>query len=59
LFDGAIRENVAYGLESVSDEVIVAALRDANAWEFVERLPGGYDTRVGEKGARLSGRQKQ
>jgi ATP-binding cassette, subfamily B, bacterial len=59
LFDGTIRENVTYGLGSVSDDVMVTALRDANAWEFVERLPDGYDTRVGEKGARLSGGQKQ
>lgn len=59
LFDGTIRENVTYGLESVPDDVIVTALRDANAWEFVERLPAGMETRVGEKGARLSGGQKQ
>jgi ATP-binding cassette subfamily B protein len=59
LFDGTIRENVTYGLPSLSDEVVLTALRDANAWEFVERLPDGIETRVGEKGARLSGGQKQ
>ncbi|MEU3611966.1 ABC transporter ATP-binding protein [Streptomyces sp. NPDC006872] len=60
LFDGTIRENVAYGMEDEADEETVrAALRDANALEFVERLPDGPDTLVGERGARLSGGQKQ
>jgi ATP-binding cassette subfamily B protein len=60
LFDGTIRENVAYGMEDEADEETVrAALRDANALEFVERLPEGLDTLVGERGARLSGGQKQ
>lgn len=59
LFDGTIRENVTYGLPSVSEEAVSTALRHANAWEFVEHLPDGVDTRVGEKGARLSGGQKQ
>jgi len=59
LFDGTIRDNVLYGLGGVDDEELRAALRDANALEFVERLPEGLDTRVGEKGARLSGGQKQ
>ncbi|MER6956732.1 MULTISPECIES: ABC transporter ATP-binding protein [unclassified Streptomyces] len=60
LFDGTIRENVAYGMEDEADEETVrAALRDANALEFVERLPDGLDTLVGERGARLSGGQKQ
>ena len=59
LFDGTIRDNVLYGLTGVDDDELRAALRDANALEFVERLPDGLDTRVGEKGARLSGGQKQ
>ncbi|MEU6380713.1 ABC transporter ATP-binding protein [Streptomyces sp. NPDC046909] len=60
LFDGTIRENVAYGMEDEADEEAVrAALRDANALEFVERLPQGLDTVVGERGARLSGGQRQ
>jgi ATP-binding cassette subfamily B protein len=59
LFDGTVRENVTYGLRSVPDAVVEAALRDANAWDFVSRLPDGLQTRVGEKGARLSGGQKQ
>ncbi|CAM5597083.1 ABC transporter ATP-binding protein [Streptomyces aurantiogriseus] len=60
LFDGTVRENVAYGMEDEADEEAVrAALRDANALEFVDRLPQGLDTLVGERGARLSGGQKQ
>ncbi|MGC4071118.1 MAG: ATP-binding cassette domain-containing protein [Nibricoccus sp.] len=59
LFDGTIRENVTYGMKSVPDAVLTQALRDANAWEFIEKLPDGIHTQVGEKGARLSGGQKQ
>lgn len=59
LFEGTIRENVAYGLPDVSDERIERALRDANAWEFVSDQPDGWDTVVGERGARLSGGQRQ
>ena len=59
LFEGTIRQNVSYGLDDVSDEAIRAALRDANALEFVDQLPTGLDTVVGERGARLSGGQKQ
>ncbi|GHD25770.1 ABC transporter ATP-binding protein [Streptomyces galbus] len=60
LFDGTIRENVAYGMEDEADEEAVrAALRDANALEFVDRLPQGLDTLVGDRGARLSGGQRQ
>ncbi|TMR24860.1 ABC transporter ATP-binding protein [Nonomuraea zeae] len=59
LFEGTIRENVAYGLPEVSDERIAQALRDANAWSFVQEQPDGWDTVVGERGARLSGGQRQ
>ncbi|MFF9817432.1 ABC transporter ATP-binding protein [Streptomyces sp. NPDC014006] len=60
LFDGTVRENVAYGMEDEADEEAVrAALRDANALEFVDRFPQGLDTLVGEHGARLSGGQRQ
>ena len=59
LFDGTIRENVTYGMTSVAEPVLMQALRDANAWEFIAPLPQGIDTPVGEKGARLSGGQKQ
>ncbi|MGW4897275.1 ABC transporter ATP-binding protein [Kitasatospora sp. NPDC004240] len=59
LFDGTVRENVRYGLPDVPEEVLRTALRDANALEFVERLPQGLDTLLGEHGVRLSGGQKQ
>ena len=59
LFDGTVRENVAYGLGDVPDEAVRDALRDANALEFVDRLPEGLDTRVGERGAAISGGQRQ
>ncbi|KQQ05539.1 MULTISPECIES: ABC transporter ATP-binding protein [unclassified Rathayibacter] len=59
LFEGSIRENVAYGLGAVGDERITGALRDANALDFVDALPEGWDTVVGERGARLSGGQRQ
>ncbi len=59
LFEGTIRENVAYGLGDVADEVVRRALVDANAAGFVDALPEGWDTIVGERGARLSGGQRQ
>ncbi len=59
LFEGTIRENITYGLKEVADETIETALRDANALEFVEQLPFGLDTTIGERGSRLSGGQKQ
>ena len=59
LFEGTIRENIAYGMPDATDERIVQALRDANAWEFVQEQPKGWDTVVGERGARLSGGQRQ
>ncbi|XVV38780.1 ABC transporter ATP-binding protein [Streptomyces sp. CA-100214] len=59
LFDGTIRDNVAYGMDDADEESVRTALRDANALEFVDRLPRGLDTLVGEHGARLSGGQRQ
>jgi len=59
LFEGSIRDNVAYGLAEADDDRVLAALRDANALEIVEALPDGWDTVVGERGARLSGGQRQ
>jgi energy-coupling factor transporter ATP-binding protein EcfA2 len=57
--DGTIRDNVAYGMDDADERTVRAALRDANALEFVDRLPQGLDTLVGERGARLSGGQRQ
>lgn len=59
LFEGSVRDNVTYGITDVPDGAVEAALRDANAWDFVERMPDGPDTIIGERGARLSGGQKQ
>ncbi|TXS48262.1 ABC transporter ATP-binding protein [Streptomyces sp. t39] len=59
LFEGSIRDNVAYGMPDVPEDAIRRALADANADEFVDRLPDGLDTVVGERGARLSGGQRQ
>ncbi|GAA1822853.1 ABC transporter ATP-binding protein [Agromyces salentinus] len=59
LFEGSIRENIVYGLGEVDDDRVLAALRDANALEIVEAQPDGWDTVVGERGARLSGGQRQ
>jgi ATP-binding cassette subfamily B protein len=59
LFNGTLRENVSYGLESVSDETLWQVLADANLAEFVRSLPRGLDTPLGESGTRLSGGQRQ
>lgn len=59
LFDGTIRENIAYGKPDATDEEIKEAARRANMDDFIMRLPKQYDTYVGEKGTRLSGGQKQ
>ncbi len=59
LFEGTIRENVAYGLESVSDEQVLAALEGANALDILELHGEGLDAVVGDRGTRLSGGQRQ
>ena len=59
LFDGTIRDNIAYGMEDVSEERIVEAARRANIHEYITTLDKGYDTHVGERGIRLSGGQRQ
>ena len=59
LFDTSVRENIAYGEKSPSEEKVRAAARAAFADEFIERLPQGYDSPVGEGGGRLSGGQRQ
>lgn len=59
LFDGTVFENITYGMANPTLAEAEAALRSANAWEFVSKLPDGIDTIVGERGARISGGQKQ
>jgi subfamily B ATP-binding cassette protein MsbA len=59
LFDDSIRNNIAFGREGTTDEDIIQAARLAYAHDFVERLPQGYQTVVGEKGVKLSGGERQ
>ena len=59
LFDGTIGENIAYGRTDATFDEIRAAAEAANIAEFIESLPDGYETEVGERGTRLSGGQKQ
>ncbi|BCJ94720.1 multidrug ABC transporter ATP-binding protein [Anaerocolumna cellulosilytica] len=59
LFSGSIRENILYGNPEASEEDIIAAAKAANAYDFIEGMPDGFDTVLGERGAKLSGGQKQ
>jgi ATP-binding cassette subfamily B protein len=59
LFDGSVRDNIAYGRQDATDAEVEDAARRANAYEFIERLPDGFDTWVGERGVKLSGGQQQ
>jgi ATP-binding cassette, subfamily B, bacterial MsbA len=59
LFHDTVRNNIAYGLNDITDEDVVRAARAANAHEFIERLPDGYATVLGERATRLSGGQRQ
>jgi ATP-binding cassette subfamily B protein/subfamily B ATP-binding cassette protein MsbA len=59
LFDGSVRDNIAYGRRDATDAEIEDAARRANAHEFIVRLPELYDTFIGERGVKLSGGQQQ
>jgi subfamily B ATP-binding cassette protein MsbA len=59
LFNDSIKNNVAISDNTISDEEIIEALKVANAWEFVSKLPDGIHTNVGDSGNKLSGGQKQ
>ena len=59
LFGGTIRENIAYGRLNATDEEIIEAAKQANAHNFIQVLPEGYNTIVGERGMKLSGGQRQ
>ena len=59
LFSGSIAENIAYGREGSTREEVISASKNANIHDFIMGLPNGYDTQVGERGAKLSGGQRQ
>jgi ATP-binding cassette, subfamily B, bacterial len=59
LFDGSVRDNIAYGRHDATDAQVEDAARRANAHEFIDRLPDRYETFVGERGVKLSGGQQQ
>ncbi|MUG99033.1 ATP-binding cassette domain-containing protein [Scytonema sp. UIC 10036] len=59
LFEGTVRENILYGSVGVSEEQLRQAIVDANAYEFIAKLPQGLDTLIGENGTKLSGGQRQ
>ncbi|MEA2117154.1 ABC transporter ATP-binding protein [Halovibrio sp. HP20-50] len=59
LFEGSIRDNIAYGKPDADDAEIIDAAKTAEAWSFIETLPQGLETPVGERGVRLSGGQRQ
>jgi len=58
LFEGTVGENIIYGMTNVSNSEVKSALRDANVWEFIQALPENIETHIGERGAKLSGGQK-
>jgi ATP-binding cassette subfamily B protein len=59
LFNGTVRENILYGKQSASEAELFTAAQAANCHEFISRLPEGYDSRVGERGVKLSVGEKQ
>ncbi|HRW07549.1 MAG TPA: ABC transporter ATP-binding protein, partial [Caldilineaceae bacterium] len=59
LFHGTVRQNILFGRPDATDAAVVAAAEAANAAEFINQLPQGYETVIGERGVRLSGGQKQ
>jgi ATP-binding cassette subfamily B protein len=59
LFDGSVRDNIAYGTEGATEEEIIAAAKKANIHDYITTLDNGYDTHVGERGVKLSGGQRQ
>jgi ATP-binding cassette subfamily B protein len=59
LFHRSLRENIAYGRPDATESEIITAAKQANAWEFIHKLPHGLDTLTGERGVKLSGGQRQ
>ncbi|MBN2542051.1 ABC transporter ATP-binding protein [bacterium] len=59
LFNDSVYNNIAYGLEGVPEERVIEACKAANAFDFIQKLPKGFDSQIGERGCNLSGGQKQ
>ncbi len=59
LFSGSVKENIGYGQTKVNEKDLMAAAKAANAYDFIKKLPQGFDTEIGERGVKLSGGQKQ
>ncbi|MCB0532115.1 MAG: ATP-binding cassette domain-containing protein [Lewinellaceae bacterium] len=59
LFNDTVRNNIAFGLETATDEAIIAAAKAANAHDFISEMPEGYHTNIGDRGSKLSGGQRQ
>lgn len=59
LFSGSVRENIRYGKLEADEDEIIAAAKSANAHEFIDNFPDGYDTEIGERGIQISGGQRQ
>jgi len=59
LFNDTVFNNIAFGMENISQEEVIAAAKVANAHEFIERMPEGYETNIGDRGTKLSGGQRQ
>ncbi|MFB2897671.1 heterocyst formation ABC transporter subunit HepA [Aerosakkonemataceae cyanobacterium BLCC-F50] len=59
IFNTSVRNNIAYGTENADEKAILAVAKLANAWEFIQELPEGFDTQLGDRGVRLSGGQRQ
>lgn len=59
LFNDTVFNNIAFGMPNVSEEDVIEAAKVANAHEFIEKMPGGYQTNIGDRGTKLSGGQRQ
>ena len=59
LFNDTIFNNIAFGMENVSEEDVIRAAKIANAHDFISEMPEGYNTNIGDRGAKLSGGQRQ